>query len=191
MQLNWMKRSVRGLSAAAWAMRVAASMCTSSKVKFQVSFSKPVRLMTTFERLMASLMWESSRMLKSFHWYICTQAHSTDVMCYCHYAAAQITCCVMRLLSVMQQKAGPIAALFAKDGALSYLPKVSHLPQVLDIQVVASVWHDHLRALPCQRIYNVAAQEPSTPEDCRCDPADLHNSTTRILKASCHIQHTQ
>ena len=77
MQLNCTKRSVRGLSAAAWAMRVAASMCTSSKLKFQVSLSRPVRLMITFERLMASFMCESSRMLKSFHWYICKQADIT------------------------------------------------------------------------------------------------------------------
>ena len=65
-----------------------------------------------------------------------------------------------------------------------YLPKVSHLPQILDIHLIASVWHDHLRALPREGIYYVAAQESRAPKHCRCDPADLHNSTTRKVKES-------
>ncbi len=71
-----------------------------------------------------------------------------------------------------------IGTASADIGMLLHLPEVPHLSQVLHIHIVTAVGHNHLRALPCQGIYNVAAQKPRTSKYCCCDPADLHHATT-------------
>jgi len=65
-------------------------------------------------------------------------------------------------------KPGPCKPLKETD-----LAEVPHGPQVLDVQVIAAVWDDHLGTLPRQRIHHVPPQEPRCSEHRRADPTHL------------------
>lgn len=60
--------------------------------------------------------------------------------------------------------------------ACAHLPQVAHLSEMLRIDVICSVWHHDLRALPCKRIDDVPPQKPCAAKDCRNHSTDLHSA---------------